>query len=150
MAELQNYVFAVLALLFITSGMTFIFSNAIINNVASGGNASTTFPLLNQSIGFTNNMTIYSQQLANGTNTAAGVTSSPALLGGGIGAITTAGTGAISLAFNSVFILLGMLSTMGATVVPLGVPGIVVTYGLLFIVIGVVFSILAGVFKWWL
>jgi hypothetical protein len=96
-------------------------------------------------------MTNYSQQLSNSTSQAASTPSATsATLGGGIGAITQAGTAAISLSFNSMGMLVTMITSMGTTLVPLGVPPIVFTFGILTIVIGIAFAILSAVFKWWI
>ena len=152
MAELKNMVMSLLTLLFVASAITTIFSFALVNNVASGGTGtSVPFPLLNQTTAYTTEMTTYSQQLSNSTSQAASTPSaSLSTLGGGVGAITQAGTAAISLSFGSIGILITMITSVGSTLVPLGVPPIVFAFGILTIVISITFAILAAVFKWWL
>jgi hypothetical protein len=152
MAELKNMVMGLLALLFVASAITTIFSFALVNNIANGGTgASVPFPLLNQTTAYTTDMTTYSQELSNATSQASTTPSaSQSTLGGGIGAITQAGTAAISLSFNSMGMLVTMITSMGTTLAPLGVPPIVFDFGILTIVISITFAILAAVFKWWL
>ena len=152
MAELKNIVTALLTLLLVATAAVTIFSFALTNNVESGGTGtSVPFPLLNQTTAYTTEMTTYSQQLSNSTYQASSVPSaSQSTLGGGIGAITQAGTAAISLSFGSIGILITMISSVGTTLVPLGVPPIVFAFGILSIVIGITFAILGAVFKWWI
>jgi len=152
MAELKNMVMSLLTLLFVASAITTIFSFALVNNIASGGTGtSVPFPLLNQTTAYTTEMTTYSQQLSNSTSQAASTPSaSLSTLGGGVGAITQAGTAAVSLSFGSIGILITMITSVGSTLVPLGVPPIVFAFGILTIVISITFAILAAVFKWWL
>ena len=145
-------VMAVIAILFVSSAIVSVYSVASTNNIASGGNStSVPFQLQNQTVAYTAEMTTFSEQMANSTLTASSTPSSAlGSLGGGIGAITQAGTGAISLSFSSITILLGLVSTFGLSLVPLGVPPIVFVFGVLFISVGIVFAILAAVFKWWI
>lgn len=152
MAELKNMVMSLLTLLFVASAITTIFSFALVNNIASGGTGSSVpFPLLNQSVAYTASMTNYSQELTNSTSQAASTPSaSLSTLGGGVGAITQAGTAAISLSFNSMGMLVTMITSMGTTLAPLGVPPIVFVFGILMIVISITFAILSAVFKWWI
>ena len=152
MAELKNMVMSLLTLLFVASAAVTVFSFALVNNIASGGTGtSVPFPLLNQTVAYTTEMTTYSSTLSNSTSQAATTPSaSQSTLGGGIGAITQAGTAAISLSFNSIGMLITMITSVGTTLVPLGVPPIVFSFGVLFMVIGITFAILAAVFKWWL
>jgi hypothetical protein len=152
MAELKNMVMAVIALLFVSAAAVSIYSSALVNNLASGGSGtSVPFPLQNQTVAYTAQMTTFSQQLANGTDTAASTPSAGlGSLGGGIGAITSAGTGAISLSFSSITILLEMNSSFAVSLGPLGVPLIVFAFGVLYISVGITFAILASVFKWWI
>ena len=152
MAELKNMVMSLLTLLFVASAIVTVFSFALVNNIASGGTGtSVPFPLLNQSIAYTNSMTTYSQELSNSTSQAATTPSaSLSTLGGGVGAITQAGTAAISLSFNSMGMLVTMITSIGTTLTPLGVPPIVFAFGILMVVISITFAILGAVFKWWI
>jgi hypothetical protein len=152
MAELQNAVMAVIALLFVSAAVVTIYSSALSNNIASGGVGTTVpFPLAAQTDSWNAQMANFSQQLANQTETAAGQPSVGAsAIGAGIGAVTTAGTGAISLSFGSITILLQMLSSFAVSLAPMGVPPIVFAFGVLSVSIGITFAILAAVFKWWI
>jgi hypothetical protein len=152
MAELKNTVMFLLAILFIATATVTIFSTALTNNIANGGSGSTVpFPLQNQTAGYNAQMTQYSQQLSNSTSQAASSPSSSlSTIGGGVGAITQAGTAAISLSFNSMGILLMMITSIQTSLVPLGIPAVVFAFGTLAIVVGVTFAILAAVFKWWI
>lgn len=152
MAELKNMVMAVIALLFVSAAVVSIYSQALVNNLASGGSGTDIpFPLANQTAAYTAQMTTFSQQLSNSTETASSTPSAGlGSLGGGIGAITQAGTGAVSLSFSSITILLGMIASFAVSLGPLGVPPIVFAFGVLFVVVGITFAILAAVFKWWL
>ena len=151
MAELKNMIMSLLTLLFVASAIVTVFSFALVNNIASGGTgASVPFPLLNQTTAYTTDMTTYSQQLSNSTSQAATTPSaSQSTLGGGIGAITQAGTAAISLSFNSIGMLVTMIASVETSLSP-WVPPIVFAFGKLMIIISIAFAILAGVFKWWL
>jgi hypothetical protein len=152
MAELQNAVMAVIALLFVSAAVVSIYSSALANNILSGGTGTTVpFPLANQTDTWNTQMTTFSQQMANSTETAASAPSAGlGSIGGGIGAITTAGTGAISLSFGAISILLEMVSSFAVSLGPLGVPPIVFAFGVLTIAVGITFAILAAVFKWWI
>ena len=152
MAELKNMIVGVIALLFVASVVVTIYSTALGNNIASGGSGTTVpFPLLNQTTAYNAQMTAFSQELSNSTSQAASQPSaSLGSLGGGVGAITQAGTAAISLSFSSVGILITMITSMGVSLAPLGIPPIVFAFGITFITVTIVFAILAAVFKWWI
>ena len=148
MAELKNMVMSLLTVLFVAASTATVFSFAMTNNVESGGSGdSVSFPLMNQTAAYTTQMETYSQQLSNSTSQAA---ATPSASLGGIGAIGQAGSAAISLSFSSIGILITMISSIGTTLIPMGVPGIVFAFGTLSIIIGITFAILAAVFKWWI
>ena len=152
MAELTKSVMGIVALLFMASASVTIFSYAMVNNIANGGGGTDIpFPLLNQTTAYTEQMNTYAQQLSNSTSQAATTPSaSLSTLGGGVGAITQAGTAAISLAFNSLSIVVTLIASAGATLTPIGIPPIVFVFGVISITIGIVFAILSAVFKWWI
>ena len=155
MAELKNYVMAVIALLFVATVSISIYSTALVNNVASGGNSTnTSFPLLNQTKGYTEQMTNFSNDLAKSTYAASNTQDWVGALVGGIGAITQTGTGAIALTFSSINIMLGMMLSLTPTLGMIGIPswiaGFVVGFGMLAISVSIVFAVLAAVYKWWL
>lgn len=153
MADLKNYVMAVIAILFVSTAMVTIFSTALVNNAANGGNSTnTSFPLMNATQGFTNKMTNFSNDLAKSTYSAGTTQDWVSSLTGGIGAITQAGTGAISLVFSSINIMIDILLLLPATLTMIGIPGInfVVGFGILSITVGIVFAILAALYKWWI
>lgn len=150
MAELKNYVMSALALLFVASAAVSIFSFAVVNNVKNGGDGGTVaFPLLNQTAVYTSQMENYAQQLSNATQSAS---TQPAAANAftGIGALSQAGTAAISLAFDSLGMLLLMIGSLGISLIPIGVPPIVMAFGIISLTVGMVFAILAAVFKWWI
>jgi hypothetical protein len=152
MAELKNYVMSVIAVLFIATAAVSIYAVALSNNLASGGSGTDVpFPLLNQTTAYTAQMNTFSEQMANSTLSAASTPSAGlGSLGGGIGAITQAGTGAVSLSFSSISILITMLSSFMVSLTPVGVPPIVFGFGILTVTVSIVFAILAAVFKWWI
>ena len=122
MAELKNYVMATIFLLFAATAMVTIYGTALVNYTNNGGNStSTSFPLLNQTQGYTTQMDTFAQQLSNTTLSAADQPSASNAFG--IGALATIGTGAISLAFSTVTILIGMISSAGASLTAMGIPG---------------------------
>ena len=43
-----------------------------------------------------------------------------------------------------------MIASFAVSLGPMGVPSIVFAFGVLFIVVGIAFAILAAVYKWWL
>lgn len=141
-----------IAVLFVATSITSIYAIAISNNLQNGGGGATTpFNLLNQTEGYSARMQTFSNQMANGTMTAA---STPPAAGGavagGIGAIAQAGTSAISLSADALGIL---LSLIGAFIVSLGwfsIPPALIGFGVLAISVGMIFAILAAVFKWWI
>ena len=150
MAELKNMVMTLIAVLFIASSIVTIYSVALTNNLNNGGSGeSVPFPLINQTQAYTQQMDTFSRQLANGTETASTQPQGGSIQGG-IGAITTAGTGAVSLSFGALSILLAMIGSLGVTFSALGIPGIVAAFGIIAISVGIVFAILAAVFKWWI
>lgn len=150
MAELKNAVMGVVALLFMASASVTIFGFALANNAASGGaGTDVPFPLLNQTEVFTAQVTEYSQQLSNSTQSASSQPSASNAFTG-IGALSQAGTAAISLSFNMMGILLAMIASVGASLTPIGIPPIVTVFAIISVTIGIVYAILAAVFKWWL
>jgi len=151
MAELKNYVMSVVALLFIATASVTIYSTALVNNIANGGNSTgTQFLLLDQTQNFTNQMSNFSDDLAKSTYAASSTQDWTTALVAGIGAITQAGAGANALTFSSINILIGMTSAIGPVAANVGVPGWVMGFGILSITIGIVFAILAALYKWWL
>lgn len=151
MAELKNYVMTVVALLFVATASVTIYSTALINNVANGGNSTTPeFALLNQTQGYTDQMSNFSTDLAKSTYAASSTQDWTTALVSGIGAITQAGTGAIALTFSSIKIMIGMVGSMGPLMGSFGIPGWVQGFAIMSITIGIVFAILAALYKWWL
>jgi len=150
MAELKNIVMSVVALLFVASAIVTVYSYAIVNNATNGGSGSSIpFPLMNQTVAYTAQMTQFSQQLSNSTESASTQPSASNAFTG-IGALSQAGTAAISLSFSSLSILITMIASVGTSLIPIGIPPIVFAFGVLSITIGLVFAILAAVFKWWI
>lgn len=150
MAELKNYVLALVATLFIATVAVSIYSTALTNNVASGGTSSPSFPLLNETQGYTDQMTNFSNDLAKATYAASSTQDWTTAFVGGIGAIVQAGTGAIALTFSSIKILIGMMSSLIPTLGMMGIPGFVIGFGILAIAVSIVFAILAALYKWWI
>lgn len=148
MAELKNIVMSLVALLFVATACVTVFSSALVNNVASGGTGtSVPFPLMNQSVAYTSQMTNFSAQLSNST-LAVSTQPDAANAFAGLLATSQAATAAVSLSFSSMTMLLSMIASVGVSLVPIGVPPIVFAFGALMIVITVAFAILQAVFKW--
>lgn len=151
MAELKNYVISVIMILFVATASVTMYSTALVNNIANGGNSTnTSFPLLNQTQSYTEQMTNFSNDLAKSTYSAGSTQDWVSALTGGIGAITQAGTGAISLTFSSINIMISMLTSLIPTLGMVGIPPFVIGFGILSITVGIVFAILAALYKWWL
>ena len=151
MAELKSAVMGLLTVLFVATATVSLYSFALTNNTNNGGSGTTiSFPLQNQIAGYKAQMNNYSSQLANATMSASDAPSASLSSIGGIGALTTAGTAAISLSFSAVGILITMVASVGVSLVPLGIPDFVFGFGILGIAIGIIFAILAAVFKWWI
>jgi hypothetical protein len=151
MAELKNYVMAVLAIVFVSVVSVSIYSSALTNNLASGGSGTNmSFALLNQSAAYQEQMQNFSKDFSKSTSQAASTqTTGWDTLSGGIGMITQAGTGAISLTLGSMGVLITMLGSL-ADMSALGIPPVVSTFGIIFVTLSIVFAVLAAVFKWWL
>jgi len=148
MSDLRGIVVGLIAILFIATASVTIFSNALTNNVASGGDGTTVpFPLQNQTTAFNSKMTTYSSQLANQT---LDVSTQPDAANAFAGLLATsqAASTAISLAFDASGILFTLVASAGVSLVPLGVPAILFAFGALMVGVIVTFAILAAVFKW--
>jgi hypothetical protein len=151
MAELKTYVMSVIAILFVATASVTMYSTALVNNIANGGNSTnTSFPLLNQTALYTAQMTNYSNDLAKSTYAAGTTQDWVGSLMGGIGTITQAGTGAISLTFSAINIMISILTSLVPTLGMIGIPSFILGFGLLSITVGIVFAILAALYKWWI
>ena len=151
MADLKNYVMAVIAILFVATVSVSVYSTALAHNVANGGNSTNTaFPMLNQTQAFTNRMSNFSTGLSKSTYAASSTQDWVSALAGGIGAITQAGTGAISLTFGAIGVLIDMMMSLMFNSTMFGIPGWVITFGIMAITTSIVFAVLGALYKWWI
>ena len=149
MAELKNMVLTLVFVLLVGTALVSMYSVAVVNNVANGG-VGAPDNNLNQTIAnYTAKMDTFKTTFTNATDAAgtAPVTDSASTA---IGALSTAGAAAISVTWDSLGMMLGLLTTSANTVSFLGIPSYVLGYGLVFITLIMGFAILAAVFKWWI
>ena len=149
MAELKNMVLTLVFVLLVATAMMSMYSVSITNNVANGG-GGVPDNNLNQTIwNYSSKLDTFKNTFTNATDAAgtAPVTDSSATA---IGALSTAGAAAISVTWDSLGMMLGLLTTSANTVSFLGIPSYVLGYGLVFITLLMGFAILAAVFKWWI
>jgi len=117
-------------------------------SVTGGYTNAPDFPLASQIENYTADTNLMSQSLANGTSsTASTSTASNAFTG--IGALSQAGSQAVSLTFASLGMMLSMIVSV-QTAMAFIIPPWVFGFGLIFVSLMMVFAILAAVFKWWL
>ena len=149
MAELKNMILTLVFTLFVATAMIAMYSVAVSNSVANGGSGVSDNALNASLTNYTNKLDTFQQVFANSTQSAAEApaTESPTA---GIGSLATAGAAAVSVTWDSLGIMLGLISTSITTLAPLGVPAYVSGFGLVFVTLIMGFAILAAVFKWWL